>query len=50
MSANAEPVEHEREVEADNDQMIKRLDAIILLLEILANVEINSTLKIVSRD
>lgn len=50
MSIDAENIDHSFEVEADNDQIIQRLDAIIFLLETVANVEHGETLNTVSGD
>jgi len=43
MSFEPDSEEHEREVESNFEQMIKRLDAIIFLLEIVTNTEHSAT-------
>lgn len=43
MSFVGDGTEHEVEIENDNEIIIKRLDAIIYLLEILTNQDIGST-------
>ena len=47
MSIEADSAEHETEVQTANDALIKRLDAMIFLLEIIANADTGSTLDMI---
>ena len=50
MTDVVESIEHESEIESGQDQIIKRLDAIIFLLETIANLEHGNTLNIIDGD
>jgi hypothetical protein len=50
MSFDVEDTEHKRSIESDNYETIKLLKAVVFLLEIIANVEIGSTLKMMDGD
>jgi len=39
--------DHQAEIESDNEQIIKLLKAIVLLLEVIASVDVNSTEQII---
>ena len=46
MSFDPDNIDHEVELENDNEQIIKRLDAIIYLLEIVADQDHGSAIEI----
>lgn len=50
MSFDIDDPDHKHELEADNDQIIARLDAIIFLLETIANLEHGNTLNMMDGD
>lgn len=45
MSINGDSKEHETEIESMSNEVLKRLGVIINLLEVIANVEINTALE-----
>ena len=50
MSIEADNLEHQTELETDNEKIIHRLDAVIYLLEIIASVDRGTTMDIVEED
>lgn len=50
MSYDVEDTDHKKTLESDSYETIKLLKAVVFLLEIIANVEIGSTLKMMDGD
>ena len=50
MSFEPDNVDHEQELEVANYEIVKLLKAIVLLLEVIADVDVNETTKMMDGD